>query len=98
MTHHTDLLAGMRRPQILLEAARIGGKSYRRDDILRRIFKTKRPGQQRALVLALIERESEFESLRHLGDGSYLAMKHVQIMTALLAENKRPRSDKAVRL
>lgn len=89
MTIKSTPLAGIRRPRILIEAARIGGRKYRRKTALNQIFKAKRPQSQNALILALRDRESEIEQLRQLGDGTYRAQKHVQILTALIVENRR---------
>ena len=86
MIPKTTPLAGMRRPKILIESARIAVKNYKRESALNRLFKTKRPDTKAALVSALKQREQDIENLRKLGDGTYLAQAHVQVMTALIAE------------
>ncbi|MCF6305475.1 MAG: DUF6477 family protein [Rhodobacteraceae bacterium] len=89
MTIKPTLLAGLRRPGILIESARIGVKHYQREKALNRLFKTNRPNAKTALVSALKAREQDIENLRQLGDGTYRAQHHVQVMTALIAEARR---------
>ncbi len=88
MTIKSTALAGMRRPRILIESARIGEKVYRRSYVLNRLFKGKWPDSQKAIVASLLAQESDVESIRKLGDGTYDAYRHVLVMTALIAENR----------
>lgn len=89
MTHNQAKLDGLRRPRILVEAARIGAKKYRREYALNRLFKVKRPHTHLAIVNALRIRESEIEANRILADGTYNGCKHIQVLTALIVEAQR---------
>ncbi|MBL4806113.1 MAG: hypothetical protein JKY31_02360 [Rhodobacteraceae bacterium] len=89
MTRKNTELANLRRPRILLIASRIGGADYRRNRDLARLFKDRRPAHQNALIGALKDMENQIEMSRKLGDGTYSARRHVQVMTALLIEAKR---------
>ncbi len=89
MTTRTSALTGMRRSKILVESARIGIKHYRREKALKLLFKTNRPCTKTAMVLALQAQEQDIEQLRQNGDGNYRAQRHVQVMTALIAEARR---------
>jgi len=75
----------IRRPGILLEAARICAKGYRRETMLPRLL-----GANKAQVLALLtEREQGLEETRRAKAVTYSAQAHVEVLSALIAESKR---------
>lgn len=79
-------LADLRRPALLMQAARIGAEEYRRERRLRRYFGiAPLPGPAEALV-RLIEIEGWQDEGRRAGDAGYSPVRHVDTMIAVLGE------------
>ncbi|MCE6952797.1 DUF6477 family protein [Cereibacter sphaeroides] len=83
MTDFRSLLAEIRRPRLLMRAARLGLADYRRERDLRRLV-----GEQRLepAVAALITEERQLEDRRLAGDATYSVAHHVEVLIALIAE------------
>ena len=84
-----DLLSRLKtlhRPRLLVRTARIGASTYRRDRDLRRIFGYALPPRPASAVLRLMEFEHEVNQQRLGRDAGYLISRHVEILTALVAE------------
>lgn len=84
--HISRTPAPLRRPAVLIRAARAGLPLYRRARDLRRLLGAEDtpPAPGRAL-LALLELETECEARRH-DDPGYDASRHLTVLIALLAE------------
>ena len=84
MSDLQSLLANLRRPRLLIRAARFGLADYRRDRDLRRLI-----GQiatpDRA-VAQLISEEEQLEEDRRAGEASYSVTRHIEILIALISE------------
>lgn len=78
------LLANLRRPRLLMRAARFGLAEYRRDRDLRRLVPM--TGSPEDTVPRLISVEERLEATRLAGDASYSAARHIDVLIALLAE------------
>jgi hypothetical protein len=78
------LLANLRRPRLLMRAARFGLAEYRRDRDLRRLVPV--TGSPEDTVPRLISAEERLEATRLAGDASYSAARHIDVLIALLAE------------
>lgn len=74
----------LRRPRLLLCAARHGMADYRRDRDLARLLPPD-PGPRR-VVAALAEAEAAQERARRAGTAGYSCLRHVDLLIALLAE------------
>lgn len=86
MTQITDLLASLRRPRILIRAARFGLTEYNRNRDLKRLMGgIDVPSPEKALG-RLIEHEAKLEERRRAGDASYSVATHVDVLIALMAE------------
>ena len=85
MTDFAPLLAALRRPRILLAAARAGLADYRRERDLRRLRGSDRATPE-ATLGALIAEERELEAHRATGEATYSPKRHIAVLTALLAE------------
>lgn len=77
---------GLKRPNILVRAARFGLTDYNRERHLQRCL----PGDQtltpgRALV-ALLDAEKQLNSDRCKKAGTYVIARHVDVLTAIMAE------------
>lgn len=83
MTDFRSVLAEIRRPRLLMNAARLGLADYRRDRDLRRLVGDQRP---EPAVSALIAEERRLEDRRQAGDATYSVTHHVEVLIALIAE------------
>jgi hypothetical protein len=86
MKNATTLLETLRRPRLLIRAARFGLENYNRNRDLKRVMGTSTaPSPNRALD-GLIEKEAQIEQTRKQGDATYSVTRHVDILIALMAE------------
>ncbi|WP_039018061.1 DUF6477 family protein [Halocynthiibacter namhaensis] len=86
MTDLMTFLNTLRRPRLLIRAARFGLTSYSRErDLLRLVNDEKLPGPGRA-VTQLMNVEGDMEERRKTGDASYSIARHVELLIALMAE------------
>ena len=86
MTDIMTLLRALRRPALLIRAARIGQASYDRRRDLGRILRTGRLPAPGAAAMALVEREAELDERRREGSAAYTFASHVEVLAALMAE------------
>lgn len=91
MTDCRTLLATLRRPRLLMRAARFGLGEYRRERDLRRYI-TGATTPENA-VSSLISVEAKLEATRQAGDVSYSVARHIEVLIALLAEAQLLRRD-----
>ena len=86
MSDIMQLLSSLRRPRLLIRAARFGIADYNRDrDLKRLIREPAAPAPERALK-RLMSEEAALEETRTNGDASYSVARHVDILIALMAE------------
>lgn len=86
-------LAGLRRPKLLVHAARIGAQRYRRDAHLRRHLGQERlPGSAAALT-RLIALEAELEASRREATIEYSPARHVGVLIAMMGEARLIEAD-----
>lgn len=79
-------LSSTRRPRLLIRAARIGVAAYARERDLRRLLQSLRaPTPERALD-RLVEIEESYEVCRRDGDAGYSVSRHVEVLSAIMAE------------
>lgn len=83
MTDFRTTLANLRRPRLLIRAARHGMGDYRRERDLRRLVSTFTP---EAAVPELIHTEEHMEQIRRTGDASYSVSRHIEVLIALMSE------------
>ncbi len=86
MTDALDLLKTLRRPRLLIRAARFGIVDYNRDRDLKRLMKSASTPSPTRAVDGLIEEEARLELIRKTGDGTYSVSRHVEVLIALMAE------------
>lgn len=91
MSDFRTLLADLRRPRLLMHAARFGLSDYRRDRDLKRLISL--PASPEATVSQLLSQEDKLEQNRQRGDAAYSLARHIEVLIALLAESRvLPRS------
>ncbi|MEL6643510.1 MAG: DUF6477 family protein [Pseudomonadota bacterium] len=86
MSKTIDLIAKLRRPPLLIRAARFGMRDYNRSRDLQRLLPGRGIPAPHKAVEYLVDEERELEATRILGDASYSVLKHVRVMIALLGE------------
>lgn len=85
MTDFAKALAALKRPRLLISAARHGAAEYDRNRDLKRLLAGAAPSPQQAIA-ELIDAESALETARRDGGASYSVAHHVDVMIAILAE------------
>lgn len=84
MSDFRFLLANLRRPRLLMRAARFGLGDYRRERDLRRLVRCGMSPEE--TVPSLMSVEEELETTRLAGDVTYSAARHIEVLIALLSE------------
>lgn len=79
-------LESLRRPRLLIRAARIGAAEYRRDAHLRRHFGYGTLPRSGAALARLVEMEEALNEQRRIGTGGYSATSHVEVLIAMMGE------------
>lgn len=94
MTDFRSLLAELRRPRLLIRAARFGMQEYRRERDLRRLGAPVAPIER--AMSKLFQQEEDMEQTRRAGDAGYSVARHIEVLIALMAEVRLlPRSTTA---
>lgn len=76
----------LKRPGLLVRAAKLGLADYDREKVLKKVSASGTPeGSPRALE-AMIPVEEALNQARRDGDASYVPSRHVEILAAILAE------------
>jgi hypothetical protein len=86
MNDARSLLSDLRRPRMLIRAARLGLADYRRERDLRRLISTGTPDRPDQVVPRLLDEEARLEGDRCDGEVSYSLTRHVEVLIALMAE------------
>lgn len=81
-----EILQSLRRPRLLVRAARHGVVDYNRDRFLRRLMPGEAlPGPGQAFG-KLAEREQQMDETRREGAAAYSAARHIELLVALMEE------------
>lgn len=86
MTDLASLISNLRRPRMLVRAARHGLQDYRRDRDLRRFLEPALMLAPERAVEGLMAQEALAEGARIKGDAGYSIARHIELMIALMAE------------
>lgn len=86
MTDFRTILGDMRRPALLLRAARLGMQEYHRDRDLKRLLHLEAVSGPESTLPKLISEEDRLEAVRKAGDVSYSLNRHVEVLIALMSE------------
>jgi hypothetical protein len=81
------ILETIRRPRLLMQAARHGLAAYRRNRDLRRLIGAETSPLQ--AITQLIAEEGRAERTRLSGEADYSASRHIELLAALIAEASR---------
>lgn len=88
MTQHFQPPQTLRRPKLLIRAARFGLAEYNRDRDLKRLLGQSPAPSPRAALDRLVEKEAVLEDHRQTGAAAYSAARHVEVLIALIAESR----------
>lgn len=86
MTDFRTLLADLRRPRLLIRAARFGVADYRRDRDLRRLINASPRATPETALPHLFTAEQQMEETRRAGDATYSVSRHIEMLIAMIAE------------
>ena len=86
MSDISTILANLRRPRLLIRAARHGIQDYRRERDLRRLINANTPPSPETALARLFVAEERAEETRRAGDAGYSIARHVDLLIALMAE------------
>ena len=78
----------LRRPRLLIEAARHGMGDYNRQRVLKRLTRSPSTPSPRGAVNTLLGVEEKLNEARRSCDATYSVARHIEVMIALLAEAK----------
>ncbi|MEX0369157.1 MAG: DUF6477 family protein [Tateyamaria sp.] len=81
-----SMLGALRRPRLLMRAARIGAEDYRRSAHLPRLLGYGQLPRHGAALIRLIEIEGELNAQRVSDDSSYSLLRHIDILIAIVGE------------
>lgn len=86
MTHYETALRALKRPKLLIRAARAGAMKYRRKKHAKLTNATGSDPEK--IFSVLLEQERDLEWNRRAGAADYNVKKHVTVLAALIAEAK----------
>ena len=81
-------LSQLRRPRLLIRAARIAAQDYRRTVRLPRLLGYGVTPRTGVAVIRLMAIEAEMNEKRETGDASYSIAGHVEVLTALMGKSQ----------
>ncbi len=85
-------LRTMKRPSLLIRAARHGIRDYNRQRDLRRLTRVAVPKTPEGALPLLMELEQKVEHRRVTGDANYSLPRHVDLLIALMGEGQALKS------
>ena len=92
MSDFRQMLAEIRRPRLLIRAARCGQEGYQRSRDLKRIVDPRLGAGSEATLRALLAIEARLDHERCEGVVGYSFARHVEVLIALMAESRTARA------
>ncbi len=86
MSDFAQMLQALRRPKILIRAARAGVVDYRRERDLKKLLRQQAASASARTIDSLLAEENRLEATRTSGEGTYNLQRHVAVLTAIIAE------------
>lgn len=93
-----SMLHALRRPALLMRAARIGADDYRRANHLPRLLGYGVLPRHGAALMKLMEIEGDLNAQRVSGDTGYSLIRHVDILIAIIGEARVLRASQTAQL
>lgn len=82
------MLRELKRPGLLVRAARFGLDDYRRDSALRRVLKCEELPRSGEALMLLMELEDMLNTQRKDDAANYSPGRHISVLTALMGETR----------
>ncbi len=92
MTDLFSMLSQLRRPRLLIQAARAGSEEYRRDPHLYRLLGHSRLPRSGEALIRLMDIEGELNQQRRTRAGNYSLVAHVDVLIAMMGEARLVRA------
>jgi Family of unknown function (DUF6477) len=86
MNDFAAILDTLRRPRILIRAARAGVTDDRRERDLKRLLRNPKATAPHQTMAPLLAEETRLEQTRTAGEASYSIHRHIAVLTAIIAE------------
>ncbi len=87
-----SMVTGLKRPRLLVRAARCGAAEYRRDRHLQRLLGYGALPRPAVALLKLMDIERELDDQRRVSDTAYSLVRHIDILIAMMGEAQLIRS------
>jgi hypothetical protein len=81
-----SMMNALRRPRLLIRAARIGADEYNRERHLQRLLGYGVLPRNGPAMMALMELERGMDDLRREGDAAYSLPRHLDLLIAMIGE------------
>ena len=92
-----SMLNALRRPRLLMRAARIGAEDYRRNAHLPRLLGYGQMPRHGAALMRLVEIESDLNDQRLSEDSAYSLLRHIDVLIAIVGEARIMRASQAAK-
>lgn len=79
-------IAALRRPRLLVRAARAGQMDYNRNRDLRGLIESQHLSRPESLLAILLDEEARLDEARRTAAADYNVTRHVTVLIALMAE------------
>jgi hypothetical protein len=86
MSDHVPPLSSIRRPALLVRAARFALRGYSRQRDLQRLVPGDVPHTPSAVLPRILAAEAEVETARRAGAGHYDPARHIALLVAIMGE------------
>lgn len=86
MSDILSMVRDLRRPRLLIRAARAGVADYKRNRDFGRVMRTANAPTPHQALAMLLEEEQRMETTRQSGDASYSFIRHIELLIAMMAE------------
>lgn len=87
-----SMIAGLKRPSLLVGAARFGVDDYDRLRSLPRLLRTAGAPKPGPAIVRLLEIETEMNDMRKVNAADYAIARHVELLIALMGEARELKS------
>lgn len=84
-----SMIASLKRPMLLVTAARLGLADYRRRPVLSRLLGQAEPPRPAEAAMALMDLERSHDIRRKSGDPAYSPLRHLDVLIALMGEARQ---------
>ncbi|WP_223425768.1 DUF6477 family protein [Tateyamaria pelophila] len=92
-----SMLNALRRPRLLMRAARIGAEDYRRNAHLPRLLGYGQMPRHGAALMRLVDIEAELNAQRLNDDSAYSLLRHIDVLIAIVGEARIMRASQVAK-